>query len=181
MVKKLLSVTSHALDPPVTNWHTYSDPLPSSVTYFIDGRKVIWESSKLVQFSQHSSLSFLSSKRKKDKKNPRIAMRRKTSPVQSFLAHPPSLSSSSIYIAQHSGAPRRRRIPSTGHFVRIWRSLYTTHWLIEILFHHIVECRRTEWNLITIDQPMVIPQDSHSLSAIIHLYSVHFQPSSETL
>ena len=37
MIKKCISVTSHALDPlpPVTNCHTYSDP-PSSVTYFMD-------------------------------------------------------------------------------------------------------------------------------------------------
>ena len=25
------------LDPPVTNCHTFSDPSPSSVTYFMDG------------------------------------------------------------------------------------------------------------------------------------------------
>src|SRR6218665_2427137 len=33
------SVTSHALGPssPVTNCHTFSDPSPSSVTYFMDG------------------------------------------------------------------------------------------------------------------------------------------------
>jgi len=37
MIKKIISVTSHALDPPVTNCHTFSDPLPSSVTYFMDG------------------------------------------------------------------------------------------------------------------------------------------------
>src|SRR6218665_1796164 len=38
--KKIISVTSHALYPPspVTNCHTFSDPLPpSSVTYFMDG------------------------------------------------------------------------------------------------------------------------------------------------
>jgi len=38
--KKIISVTSHALDPlpPVTNCHTFSDPLsPSSVTYFMGG------------------------------------------------------------------------------------------------------------------------------------------------
>ena len=28
MIKKCISVTSHALDPSVTNCHTYSDPLP---------------------------------------------------------------------------------------------------------------------------------------------------------
>ena len=40
MIKICISVTSHALDPPppVTNCHTFSDPLaPSSVTYFMDG------------------------------------------------------------------------------------------------------------------------------------------------
>src|SRR6218665_1762466 len=38
MIKKFISVTSHALDPsPVTNCHTFSDPLPLSVTYFMDG------------------------------------------------------------------------------------------------------------------------------------------------
>src|SRR6218665_56556 len=39
MIKKCISVTSHALGPPppVTNCHTYSDPLPSSVTCFMDG------------------------------------------------------------------------------------------------------------------------------------------------
>ena len=37
--KKCISVTSHPLDPlsPVTNCHTFSDSLPSSVTYFMDG------------------------------------------------------------------------------------------------------------------------------------------------
>src|SRR6218665_2570051 len=37
--KKCISMTSHALDPhhPVTNCHTYSYPLPSSVTYFMEG------------------------------------------------------------------------------------------------------------------------------------------------
>src|SRR6218665_293874 len=30
-------VTHHALGPPVTNCHTFSDPSPSSVTYFMDG------------------------------------------------------------------------------------------------------------------------------------------------
>src|SRR6218665_203685 len=37
--KNLKSVTSHALGPPpsVINCHTFSDPLPSSVTYFEDG------------------------------------------------------------------------------------------------------------------------------------------------
>jgi len=30
-------VTSHALDPSVANRHTFSNPLPSSVTYFMDG------------------------------------------------------------------------------------------------------------------------------------------------
>src|SRR6218665_3994459 len=35
----LKSVMSHALGPPspVTNCHTFSDPFPSSVTYFMDG------------------------------------------------------------------------------------------------------------------------------------------------
>src|SRR6218665_191109 len=28
MIKKFISMTSHALDPPVTNCHTFSDPLP---------------------------------------------------------------------------------------------------------------------------------------------------------
>ena len=40
MIKMCISVTSHALDPPppLTNCHTFSDPLPrSSVTYFMDG------------------------------------------------------------------------------------------------------------------------------------------------
>ena len=39
MIKMCISMTSHALDPPVTNCHTFSDPLhpPSSVTYFMDG------------------------------------------------------------------------------------------------------------------------------------------------
>jgi len=39
MTKKFISVTSHALypPPPVTNCHTFSDPLPSSMTYFMDG------------------------------------------------------------------------------------------------------------------------------------------------
>ena len=39
MIKKFISATSHALDPPspVTNCHTFSDPSPSSVTYFLDG------------------------------------------------------------------------------------------------------------------------------------------------
>jgi len=31
---------SHTLDPPtVTNCHTFSDPSPSGVTYFMDGPK----------------------------------------------------------------------------------------------------------------------------------------------
>ena len=38
MIKKIISATSHALDPsPVTNCHTFSDPFPSIVTYFMDG------------------------------------------------------------------------------------------------------------------------------------------------
>jgi len=40
MIKTFTSVTSQVLDPPppVTNCHTFSDPLPSSsVTYFMDG------------------------------------------------------------------------------------------------------------------------------------------------
>src|SRR6218665_2312397 len=39
MIKICISVTSHALDPlpPVTNCHTFSDPCPSSVTFFMDG------------------------------------------------------------------------------------------------------------------------------------------------
>ena len=44
--KKFISMTSHALDPPppVTNCHTFSDPLlPSSVTYFMDGPIVTTE------------------------------------------------------------------------------------------------------------------------------------------
>src|SRR6218665_2453837 len=40
-IKKIISVTSHALEPqspPVTNCHTFLDPLtPLSVTYFMDG------------------------------------------------------------------------------------------------------------------------------------------------
>src|SRR6218665_1215301 len=39
MIKKCISVTSHAPDPPppVTNCHAFSDPLPpSSVTYFME-------------------------------------------------------------------------------------------------------------------------------------------------
>ena len=37
--KKIISVTSHALDlpPPVTNCHTFSYPFPSSVMCFMDG------------------------------------------------------------------------------------------------------------------------------------------------
>ena len=39
--KKCISVTSQAVrlstPPPVTNCHTFSDPSPSSVTYFMDG------------------------------------------------------------------------------------------------------------------------------------------------
>src|SRR6218665_626505 len=37
--KKFISLTSHLLypSPSVTNCHTFSDPLPSSVTYFMDG------------------------------------------------------------------------------------------------------------------------------------------------
>src|SRR6218665_1683623 len=40
MIKFFISVTSHALNPPpstVTNCHTFSDPSPTSVTYFMDG------------------------------------------------------------------------------------------------------------------------------------------------
>jgi len=40
MIKKFISVTSQALNPPspVTNCHTFSDPLtPSIVMYFMDG------------------------------------------------------------------------------------------------------------------------------------------------
>ena len=42
--KKIISMTSHALDPlpPVTNCHTFSDPLPSSATYFMDGPFSPW-------------------------------------------------------------------------------------------------------------------------------------------
>src|SRR6218665_3232482 len=42
MIQKVnKSMTSHALDtpPPVTTCHTFSDPSPSSVTYFMDGPK----------------------------------------------------------------------------------------------------------------------------------------------
>src|SRR6218665_1668876 len=41
--KKFISVTSHALYPlpSVTNCHTFSDPLPSRVTYFMDGPSAI--------------------------------------------------------------------------------------------------------------------------------------------
>src|SRR6218665_1596224 len=38
------SVMSHALVPsPVTNFHTFSDPLPPSVTYFMDGPLYMYE------------------------------------------------------------------------------------------------------------------------------------------
>src|SRR6218665_3526745 len=39
----LKSLTSHALGPPppVTNCHTFLDPSPSSVTYFMDGPYVV--------------------------------------------------------------------------------------------------------------------------------------------
>ena len=33
MIKIYISVTSHALDPPVTNCHTFSDPLEHDVLY----------------------------------------------------------------------------------------------------------------------------------------------------
>ena len=33
MIKFFISVTSHALDPPVTNCHTLSDPLECDVLY----------------------------------------------------------------------------------------------------------------------------------------------------
>src|SRR6218665_2028103 len=41
MHEKNLKVTSHALGspPPVTNCHTFFNPLPLSVTYFMDGPK----------------------------------------------------------------------------------------------------------------------------------------------
>ena len=42
MINFFISVTSHAPDPPppVTNCHTFSNPSPSSVTYFMDGPRL---------------------------------------------------------------------------------------------------------------------------------------------
>src|SRR6218665_2694725 len=58
MIKKFINVTSHALyppPPPVTNCHTFSDPLPSSsVTYFMDGPLIEILSSLHLLFIQYS-------------------------------------------------------------------------------------------------------------------------------
>ena len=59
--EKMESVTSHDLYPPlpVTNCHTFSDPLPLwSVTYFMDGPLVTLQSH---QIAQNCTKSFASS------------------------------------------------------------------------------------------------------------------------
>src|SRR6218665_638671 len=45
MIKKCINVTSHPLYSLVTNCHTFSDPLPSSVTYFMNGPKEFFHQS----------------------------------------------------------------------------------------------------------------------------------------